>query len=42
MLVIAGMYVNYKYWIQKEMEIAGTYNKPLIGIIPWGQERIPR
>lgn len=40
-LVISGMYVNYKYWIQKEIEIAQKYNKPIVGVIPWGAERVP-
>lgn len=40
-LVIAGMYASYKYWIQKEVEIAQSYGKPIIGLIPWGQERTP-
>ncbi|MGQ5710816.1 TIR domain-containing protein [Desulforudis sp. DRI-14] len=41
-LVLSGMYVNYRKWIQKEIEIAQKYNKPIIGIVPWGQERIPQ
>ncbi len=41
-LVIAGMYANYKYWIQKEIEIAQSYNKPIIGLIPWGQKKTPQ
>lgn len=40
-LVMAGMYANYRYWIQKEIEIAQEYNKPIIGLTPWGQERTP-
>lgn len=40
-LVIAGMYASYKYWIEKEVEIAQSYYKPIIGLIPWGQERTP-
>ena len=40
-LVMAGMYANYKYWIQKEVEIAQSYGKPIIGLIPWGQVRTP-
>jgi hypothetical protein len=40
-LVIAGMYASYKYWIQKEVEIARSYGKPIIGLIPWGQQRTP-
>ena len=40
-LVISGMYVNHRKWIQKEIEIAQDYDKPIVGIKPWGQERIP-
>jgi hypothetical protein len=40
-LVIAGMYASYKYWIEKEVEIAQSYDKPVIGLVPWGQERTP-
>lgn len=40
-LIIAGMYVPYKKWIKKEIEIAQKYNKKIIGIEPWGSERIP-
>jgi hypothetical protein len=40
-LVIAGMYVNHKYWIQKEIDIARQLSKPIIGLVPWGAERTP-
>jgi hypothetical protein len=40
-IILAGMYVNHRKWIQKEIEIAKKYNKPIIGLIPWGQERTP-
>jgi hypothetical protein len=40
-IVIAGMYVAHRYWIQKEIEIAQRYGKPIIGVVPRGQERIP-
>ena len=40
-LVVSGMYVNYRRWIQEEIDIALSYDKPIIGIKPWGQERIP-
>lgn len=36
------MYVSYSYWIQTEIEIAKAYNKPIIGIIPWGNEKTPK
>jgi hypothetical protein len=41
LLVIAGMYANHRYWIDKEMAIAESYGKPMIGLIPLGQERVP-
>jgi len=40
-IVISGMYVAYRYWIQIEIDIATRYRKPIIGVRPWGQERIP-
>lgn len=41
-IVLAGMYVNYREWIQKEIDIALEYGKPILGVRPWGQERIPQ
>ena len=41
-IVISGMYVAYRYWIQTEINIASRYVKPIIGVKPWGQERIPQ
>jgi hypothetical protein len=41
-LVIAGMYAHYSDWIIAEMEIARSLNKPLIGVRPWGSERMPQ
>ena len=40
-LIIAGMYYSYRKWIQREIEIANEYNKPIIVIRPRGQERMP-
>lgn len=40
-IIISGMYVNYRTWIQYEIDIAQIYNKPIIGIRPWGAQRIP-
>lgn len=34
-LVISGMYYNHREWMQKEIEIAQRYNKPIIAIRPW-------
>lgn len=41
-LILSGMYVAHSYWIQKEIDIAVNYEKPIIGIKPWGQERVPQ
>lgn len=40
-LVISGMYVNYREWIEYEIEVAEHYGKPIVGIRPRGAERIP-
>jgi len=40
-LVMSGMYAAYKDWIQIEIDIARKYNKPIVGLIPWGQQRVP-
>lgn len=41
-LIISGMYVNYREWIQYEIDVALHYDKPIIGINPRGAERIPK
>lgn len=40
-LVVAGMYVHYRKWIQEELDIANRYRKPIVGIVPLGQQRTP-
>lgn len=40
-LIISGMYVNYREWIQYEISRAQYRGKPIIGIRPRGAERIP-
>lgn len=40
-LVVSGMYVNHRRWIQEEISIAISHEKPIIGVTPWGQERVP-
>ena len=40
-LVIAGMYAAHRFWIDKEVGFAQYYDKPIIGVRPWGQERVP-
>ncbi len=40
-LILAGMYVPYREWIQREMDIALGYGKPIIGVMPWGSKKTP-
>ncbi len=40
-IVLAGMYATYSDWIDYEINTAVSYNKYIIGVKPWGQERIP-
>jgi hypothetical protein len=41
LLVLAGMYVNHRGWIQSEIEAAREYNKPIIAVEPFGNQRLP-
>lgn len=40
-IVFLAMYSEYSDWIDFEIQTAQNYNKPIIGIRPWGQERVP-
>ena len=40
-LLVSGMYVNNRRWIQTEIDIALRYEKPIIGIVRLGQQRVP-
>ncbi len=40
-IILAGMYVVYSDWIQREIIISNALNKPIIGVYPWGSERMP-
>jgi len=35
----AGVYSTYSKWINKEIDIANEYGKPIIAIEPWGSEK---
>jgi hypothetical protein len=41
MLVLAGMYTVYSRWMDLEMDFARRIGKPIIGIVPRGNERLP-
>lgn len=40
-LVLAGMYVAHSDWIQEEIEMAADMDKPVIGVIPEGNDQVP-
>lgn len=40
-IILAGMYVAHRKWIQKEIDIAVAMSKPIIGIKPWGSQMTP-
>ncbi len=40
-IIMAGMYVAHSDWIQYEIAEAARMNKVIIGIRPWGTERVP-
>ena len=41
-IVISGMYAAYSEWIDFEIDTSVSYGKYMIGLRPWGQERIPK
>jgi hypothetical protein len=40
-LILAGMHATHSDWINTEIAIAAKYQKPIIAVVPWGQQRIP-
>lgn len=40
-IVISGMYAAYSDWIDFEIDTSVEKGKYIIGLKPWGQERIP-
>ena len=38
-IILAGVYSTYCKWINKEVEVAKKYNKPIIAVEYWGTER---
>ncbi|HWG89358.1 MAG TPA: TIR domain-containing protein [Candidatus Thermoplasmatota archaeon] len=38
-LVVAGVHASYRDWMQKELRMARSLNKPIIGVRPRGAER---
>jgi hypothetical protein len=38
-IILAGVYSTYSKWINKEIDIAKRYNKPIIAVEPWAAEK---
>ena len=38
-VIPTGMYANYSKWIQKELDGAAVFTKPILAVNPWGQEK---
>jgi hypothetical protein len=41
-IILGGMYVAHSDWIQFEIDFAKSLRKPIIGVRPWGAERMPQ
>lgn len=40
-IILAGMYAAYSDWIEYEIDEATRMGKYIIGVEPWGQEKVP-
>lgn len=38
-IILAGVYSTYSKWINKEIDIAKSYSKPIIAVEPWAAEK---
>ena len=38
-VIPTGMYAHYSKWILEEIEGASSYQKPIVAVNPWGQQR---
>lgn len=41
-IILSGIYVSHSDWIQAEIDIASELDKPIIGITPLGNTRMPQ
>lgn len=40
-IILSGMYAAHSHWIEYEIREAVRMGKYIIGVRPWGQERVP-
>ena len=41
-VILSGMYSSHSEWIDYELDEAIRLRKPIVGIKPWGKQRVPR
>ena len=41
-ILVAGAFVDHRYWIQAEIDFAQSYGKPIVGVMRRGQQRTPQ
>lgn len=41
-IILGGMYVAHSNWIQFEIDFAQSLGKPILGVKPWGAQRMPQ
>lgn len=41
-VILGGMYAAYSDWIEYEIDEAKRMDKSILGVRPWGQERVPQ
>ena len=41
-IILGGMYVAYSNWIQFEIDYTKALEKPILGIKPWGAQKMPK
>ena len=39
---LGGMYASYSAWMEWELKTAREEGKKIVGVIPWGQERVSK
>ena len=39
-VILAGVYSTYSKWINKEIEIAQEFGKPIVGVKPWDNTNV--
>ncbi len=40
-LILGGMYAAHSRWIDFELKFSRQIGRPIVGVRPWGQERMP-